>query len=681
MTATVPKLKEAAARPTGSGVRFRKRIVTTTRSDSTQGRARSRRLASVWMLTVPLAVLAAVGVWALAPLDRLGGPIDVPFWILAPVFALGEIAVVHLRFRKNAHSFSMSEVPLIVGLFSALPLALIVAQAFGSFIAFTLHRRQAAVRVAFNVVQGIVVTSTTIWVFRLLATEANALEVVGWVAALAAVVVGVSVANLLVHVAIRLSGGRNTIREIGEVLSFTLMGSVVNTFLGLIFVMILWTNPSAFWLAVAPPAILYIAYRAYVSQRLERARLQSLYEASRRLHEAPQIDKATEIACSEAISMLDAERAEILLFSEVGSRLAYRTVVTVDETEMAMFPVVLTEDERVATGFIADSPAGVLDPTGDLGFEHMVTIKDAVAAPLTGSAGALGYILVANRLDDVSTFMPADAKLLATLAGHVTVSLENGRLEDSLDELTRLKEQLEQEVKSKDEFVASVSHELRTPLTGIVGLSHELVANREFFGEAEVNEILMMISEQSSELSNIVEDLLVGARADAGTLVIKPTTIDLSKEIQTVLSGHALLGSEGHADVPVTINANAARADALRFRQIVRNLLTNAARYGGDNVWIEVHRGAGRIVVAVSDNGKGVPAGQETAIFEAYQRAHNAVGQPASVGLGLSVARKLARLMGGDLRYRRLNDTTSFELSLPLASHHAVEPDGAQVGS
>ncbi|MDH5373241.1 MAG: hypothetical protein OEX97_09885, partial [Acidimicrobiia bacterium] len=459
-------------------------MTSATSNRSTTGAAR-RRLVSVWTLTVPLMVVAAYLVWLVVPLEHLGGPIDVPFWILAPVFALGEVAVVHLRFRKNAHSFSMSEVPLIVGLFSAFPLAVIASQAIGSLAAFTLHRKQAAVRVVFNVTQGVVVTSATILLFRMVATQANALGYVGWVAALVAVMVGVSIANMLVHIAIRLSGGHNSLKEVGEVLSFTLMGSTVNTFLGLIFVMILWTNPSAFWLAIAPPVVLYVAYRAYVSQRLERARLQALYEASRRLHGAPQIDRATEIACNEAISMLDAERAEIVLFSDVGSRLAYRTVVTSDGTEVTMFPVVLTEAERELAGDLAESAAKVLDPNLGFGLDHDLGVKDSVSAPLLGNAGPLGYILVANRLDDVSTFVTADAKLLATLAGHVTVSLENGRLEDSLAELTRLKEQLEQEVKSKDEFVASVSHELRTPLTGIVGLSHELVANREYFAEEE----------------------------------------------------------------------------------------------------------------------------------------------------------------------------------------------------
>lgn len=91
---------------------------------------------------------------------------------------------------------------------------------------------------------------------------------------------------------------------------------------------------------------------------------------------------------------------------------------------------------------------------------------------------------------------------------------------------------------------------------------------------------------------------------------------------------------------------------------------------------IEVRRAAGRVVVSVVDNGPGVPSGQENAIFEAYQRAHSAAGQPASVGLGLSVARKLARMMGGDLQYKRLDGQTAFKLSLPLVPVESLKTGG-----
>jgi two-component system sensor histidine kinase ChiS len=107
-------------------------------------------------------------------------------------------------------------------------------------------------------------------------------------------------------------------------------------------------------------------------------------------------------------------------------------------------------------------------------------------------------------------------------------------------------------------------------------------------------------------------------------------------------------------------------ADPLRFRQIVRNLLTNASRYGGDEIWLEVEDRDANVVVTVVDNGAGVPRTLEQRIFEAYERGnHGQVAQPGSVGLGLAVSRRLAGLMNGSLEYRRVDGQTRFELSLP----------------
>ncbi|NND04513.1 MAG: ATP-binding protein, partial [Acidimicrobiia bacterium] len=107
--------------------------------------------------------------------------------------------------------------------------------------------------------------------------------------------------------------------------------------------------------------------------------------------------------------------------------------------------------------------------------------------------------------------------------------------------------------------------------------------------------------------------------------------------------------------------------DPLRVRQIMRNLLTNAYRYGGDDVAVEVDQAVEVCVLAVTDNGVGVPESDAERIFDSYQRSDNAVQQPKSVGLGLSVSRKLARLMGGDLVYRRVDNRTRFELTIPAS--------------
>jgi signal transduction histidine kinase len=106
----------------------------------------------------------------------------------------------------------------------------------------------------------------------------------------------------------------------------------------------------------------------------------------------------------------------------------------------------------------------------------------------------------------------------------------------------------------------------------------------------------------------------------------------------------------------------------LRVRQIVRNLLTNAVRHGGPNVVVRLDVEGGAALLTLSDDGRGVPSDRADLIFEPYVGSNREGTMPASVGLGLSVARQLTRLMDGDLRYERRDGWTIFTLSLPLAA-------------
>jgi two-component system sensor histidine kinase EvgS len=222
---------------------------------------------------------------------------------------------------------------------------------------------------------------------------------------------------------------------------------------------------------------------------------------------------------------------------------------------------------------------------------------------------------------------------------------------------------LEELVRAKDEFVATVSHELRTPLTAVVGLSDELQHRRPDFNEKEVSEFVALIAEQSNEVAGIVEDLLTAARTSVGTLVVASEVVDVRREVDAVLAG---LQSNNHGAVDVVGETAAVWADSGRFRQIIRNLITNARRHGGAHLRIELAQRAGGSVVAVLDDGDGIPAALQEQVFQPYARAHEAGTQPASVGLGLSVARELARLMGGDVNHTREDGWTRFELLLPL---------------
>ena len=243
-----------------------------------------------------------------------------------------------------------------------------------------------------------------------------------------------------------------------------------------------------------------------------------------------------------------------------------------------------------------------------------------------------------------------------------------------ITERQRVREGLENLVRSKDELIASVSHELRTPLTVVHGLSQELDTNWMSFSVPEQKEFIGMIAQQSAEVAHIVEDLLVAARADIGRLPINPTKVDLRDEVE------AARDSVPNLDIGLEFVGGAAPvafADPSRVRQIVRNLLVNAVRYGGPVVEAKYGVEGESVWLDVRDNGSGVPPAEVAKIFEPYERAHDAAGQPMSVGLGLTVSRTLAEMMGGRLEYRYEGSWSVFRLELPASGSIPLAPGGA----
>jgi signal transduction histidine kinase len=237
-------------------------------------------------------------------------------------------------------------------------------------------------------------------------------------------------------------------------------------------------------------------------------------------------------------------------------------------------------------------------------------------------------------------------------------------------ETTRKK--LEDLVESKDRFVASVSHELRTPLSAVLGFAEELRTNAGSFRAEELTEMLELIADQSQEMADMVEDLLVSARADIGKVSIDLQDVYLRSQAETVL---ASIGSN-EKSIQVVGGRGKVWADPSRTRQIIRNLITNAVRYGGDRVTVEAVEGEQRTVLTVTDDGPGVDPEQWETIFEPYHRAHEAPTQPASIGLGLTVSRQLARLMDGDLIYVYGERGSVFTLTLPASDPSATMNDG-----
>jgi signal transduction histidine kinase len=171
-----------------------------------------------------------------------------------------------------------------------------------------------------------------------------------------------------------------------------------------------------------------------------------------------------------------------------------------------------------------------------------------------------------------------------------------------------------------------------------------------------------MIVRGASEMRSFVDDLVASARSKDGILVVKPEVIDVGKVTDDVLEVVARVYERKTAR-----NATAgvtAWADPLRIHQVLRNLIMNAFQYGGQHVEISAVRSQGRTIIEVRDDGIGVPPDLEVLIFDDYWGTGRA-GDQGSLGIGLTLSKRLAEAMGGSLSYLRRGQTTVFALELP----------------
>lgn len=289
-------------------------------------------------------------------------------------------------------------------------------------------------------------------------------------------------------------------------------------------------------------------------------------------------------------------------------------------------------------------------------------------------SGVEGTITTADRSFG---FLVLLAGVLASLLAGYGVSAFRQKAASRI-ELERLRELS----RAKDQFLASVSHELRTPLTGVVGFTELLREPESRLGAAERRRMIDSIARESTDMAAIIDDLLVAARSELDMVTVTAGPVEMRPLVEEVLEG---IGDDKVAGVafvgpddewPVT-------GDPARIRQIVRNLVVNACRYGGDAIEVRLVGDGTVRKLQVADSGPALPSGEWERIFEPYHRVHRMESKPASLGIGLSISRHLSRLMGGDLIYRHEAGWSVFELTLLAATSTSTggpgvtEPAGA----
>jgi signal transduction histidine kinase len=286
--------------------------------------------------------------------------------------------------------------------------------------------------------------------------------------------------------------------------------------------------------------------------------------------------------------------------------------------------------------------------------DAVVVERDYQASQVAAADDTMG------RVGDMARFLVAFVVPLSA----IVVYRELTRRQHRQKEL-EVRLETEQELgKARDEFVANASHELRTPLTSIFGMAHLLEEDEAVRTSPAALEMLGLVISEAHDLNRMVDDLLTTARLDAGALHYQFEALPVVPEvIDEVVEPLRRAGITVEVDcLPALV-----RSDRLRLRQVVRNLLSNAGKYGGPHIRLLGAEVEGWYEIRVEDDGEGIPPELEARLFQRFLHQGDMPMVLGSVGLGLSIVRALAEGMGGAVWYERRRGWTCFVVRVPLA--------------
>jgi signal transduction histidine kinase len=283
---------------------------------------------------------------------------------------------------------------------------------------------------------------------------------------------------------------------------------------------------------------------------------------------------------------------------------------------------------------------GIIAVFAALGMLSFVT----VLLPLAPMPAAMEDGAVTDAIVWFTALVFLSGVALSLTAAATTVFHSRRHQKSALDEVRKASEM-------KNQFVSMVTHELRTPLTNIAGFTDTLAESWRELPEDDIDEFLRIIVSESEHLTNLVEDVLAIPRLEAGRLLLEVTDFQLRPAAFKVAD--LLFPEGGDRSASVSIGGNVmVAADPNRVEQVLRNLLENARKYGGDQVTIEAVPLGDEWQIIVSDTGPGLPIEDRDRIFAAFEQVNSGDARTETgFGLGLAVAKNLVEAMQGRIWY------------------------------
>lgn len=250
-------------------------------------------------------------------------------------------------------------------------------------------------------------------------------------------------------------------------------------------------------------------------------------------------------------------------------------------------------------------------------------------------------------------------------------------LGEANDEMTAQNERLRELDRLKDHFVATVSHELRTPLTSIVGYTELLSDGSVGELDPEQAQFIGVVARNANRLQRMVDDLLLAAKIDAGTLRLEKAPFDLGVLLtEAVESALPVAEDKGVQIVFSPIESVAFIGDRVRLGQAIDNLLNNAIKFTPPRGKVELKGNltSSRATIVVSDSGMGIPEDEQARVFDRFYRSSTSGSVPGT-GIGLSIVSFVANAHEGSVEVTsEMGVGSTFTMVLPRVNGHGAAP-------
>ncbi|HEY3991724.1 MAG TPA: ATP-binding protein, partial [Ktedonobacteraceae bacterium] len=307
--------------------------------------------------------------------------------------------------------------------------------------------------------------------------------------------------------------------------------------------------------------------------------------------------------------------------------------------------------------------------------------RSVIAVPMLLQEQVIGAFILYD--DEARSVAQSDTFLLTTAAMQLAMAIQNTLL---FAEVKDKNAALERVNHLKSQFLATVTHELRTPLHSIISygaLILEGFLDGELTGEQE--EHIQFMVNRAEDLSRLVDDMLDLSKIEADRLEVKPEPMRLEKSLQEVVNQLKPMANTKGLELILEVDGSLppALADGQRTRQVVLNLVSNALKFtekGRVTLRCKVLERYDMLRISVHDTGIGISPAALDYIFEAFRQADGSTTRRfGGTGLGLTIARKLVELQGGEVAVESMvGQGSTFSFTLPIASRVSIPYAGGR---